>query len=238
MSGTRAPASRYKTPSFGSTRGLVDRLTKKFGSADHFRPICGLPLSTYFSAIKLKWILENNPAVQAAVDRGTAVFGTVECWLLWNLTGGVRGGKHVTDVTNASRTMLMDLATCDWSGSTCEALGIPQSMLPVIKSNSEVYGCVQQGPLEGVPIACCLGDQQAAMMGQLCLQPGSAKNTYGTGCFLLMNTGQKIVQSKFGLLTTVCFKLGPGAPTLYALEGSVAVLFDSLCPLSPIHPSA
>lgn len=205
------------------TRGVVERVMHQVGSVDFFRASCGLPISTYFSAMKLKWLIENSQAVRDGIAAGTALFGTIESWLIWNLTGGKQGGVHMTDVSNASRTMLMDLATGQWDRKTCATLQIPLDMLPEIRSNSEVYGRVAAGGLRGVAISGCLGDQQAALVGQLCLQPGSAKNTYGTGCFLLMNTGSEPVQSKHGLLTTVGFKLGKDAKTFFALEGSIAV---------------
>jgi glycerol kinase len=205
------------------TQDIVKRTIQQFGSADYFRASCGLPISTYFSAMKLKWLFENSTAVQEGVRSGTALFGTIETWLLWNLSGGARGVVHITDVSNASRTMLMNLKTQQWDLQTCEALDISTTVLPEIRSNSEVYAHIAVGSLQGVPISGCLGDQQAAMMGQMCFTPGSAKNTYGTGCFLLMNTGEIPVDSKFGLLTTICFKLGPNVPTLFALEGSIAV---------------
>ncbi|KAG1327104.1 glycerol kinase-like [Cocos nucifera] len=192
--------------------------------------------STYFSAIKLLWLMETIEAVKLAVQAGDALFGTIDTWLIWNLTGGRGGdvgavdqeqhrvyGLHVTDCSNASRTMLMNLKTLDWDKSTLETLGIPSEILPKIVSNSEIIGVVAHGwPLSGVPIAGCLGDQHAAMLGQLC-RHGEGKSTYGTGAFILINTGKNIVRSHHGLLSTIAYKLGPGAPTNYALEGSIAI---------------
>ena len=206
------------------TAELADELKAKYGGQDYFRETCGLPISTYFSAVKLLWLMRNVPAVAEAIANDKAMFGTIDTWLIWNLSGGVDGGVHVTDVTNAGRTMLMDLATCKWHEGTCSELGIPMSVLPAIKSCSEVYAKVVGTKLAGVPIAGCAGDQHAAMLGQACLQPGMAKSTYGTGCFMLMNVGEgKPVPSTHGLLSTVCFQLGPNAPVTYALEGSVAI---------------
>ncbi|XP_059484029.1 glycerol kinase-like [Neocloeon triangulifer] len=192
-------------------------------SADYLKPLCGLPISTYFSALKLRWLLDNVTSVRKAVDEKRCLFGNVDSWLIWNLTGGKDGGLHITDVTNASRTMLMNIQTLQWDASICKFFNIPMEILPQIRSSSEIYGFLRDGPLKGLPISGCLGDQQAALVGQLCFKQGQAKNTYGTGCFLLYNTGTTIVQSQHGLLTTVGYKLGPKAPAIYALEGSVAV---------------
>jgi glycerol kinase len=192
------------------------------GGQDRFRGKTGLPLSTYFSGLKLRWILQNVPGAKERAANGDLLFGNVDTFLLWNLTGGSQGGAHVTDVTNASRTQLMNLATLDWHAELLAAFEIPQAMLPEIRSSSEIYGEVKSAGLAGVPIAGILGDQQAALVGQACFAPGEVKNTYGTGCFLLMNTGERIVPSKFGLLTTVGYKFGK-APARYALEGSVAI---------------
>ncbi|XP_052804747.1 glycerol kinase-like [Mya arenaria] len=192
-------------------------------SKDDLRLQCGLPITTYFSALKLRWLLDNVPEVAAAVEDGRCLFGTVDAWLIWNLTGGTDGGKHITDVTNASRTMLMNINSLQWDKDLCKFFGVDESVLPEIRSSSEVYGSLVSGPLKGCPIAGILGDQQAALVGQQCFQPGQAKNTYGTGCFLLTNTGEKLVQSKNGLLTTVGYKLGPDTPAVYALEGAVAI---------------
>jgi glycerol kinase len=185
----------------------------------------GLPPATYFSGAKLQWILENVDGVRDAAERGEAVFGTVDTWVIWNLTGGADGGVHVTDVTNASRTMLMDLRTLDWDDELLGLFGIPRRALPEIRSSSErAYGVTRRhGPFGGeVPVSGILGDQQAATLGQVCTAPGEAKNTYGTGNFMLLNTGRQIVPSKAGLLTTVCYRLGE-AEAIYALEGSIAV---------------
>uniref|UniRef100_A0A0P4WJA2 Probable glycerol kinase n=1 Tax=Scylla olivacea TaxID=85551 RepID=A0A0P4WJA2_SCYOL len=190
---------------------------------DYLKDLCGLPISTYFSALKLRWLLDNLPEVQEAAAQGNLLFGTVDSWLLWNLTGGLDGGLHVTDVTNASRTMLMNISTLQWDANLCKFFKIPMSILPEIRSSSEIYGYITKGPLLGIPISGVLGDQQAALVGQMCLSRGQAKNTYGTGCFLLYNTGTQIVQSEHGLLTTVGYKLGKKSPTIYALEGSVAI---------------
>ena len=191
---------------------------------NRFRDKVGLPLATYFSGPKVKWMLENVPEVKQAADEGRAIFGNMDTWLIWNLTGGVKGGVHVTDVTNASRTMLMNLETLDWSNSIAEVMGIPKAMLPAIKPSSAVYGYTDEdGPFGGkIPVAGDLGDQQAATVGQACFSPGEAKNTYGTGCFMILNTGTKIVPSKSGLLTTLCYKFGD-EPAVYALEGSIAI---------------
>jgi glycerol kinase len=202
------------------TDGLVATLARD-GGPDRFRAATGLPLATYFSGPKARWILDEVPGARARAEAGELAFGTIDSWLAWNLTGGVEGGVHVTDVTNASRTQLMDLRTLDWSDDLLGAMGVPRAMLPAIRSSSEVYG-TGVGELVGVPIAGILGDQQAALVGQACLDPGDAKNTYGTGCFLLLNTGTRIVPSTAGLLTTVAYRLGD-APAHYALEGSVAI---------------
>jgi glycerol kinase len=204
------------------TQKLVDELGGTTGS-DRYKHIVGLPLATYFAGPKVRWILDNIDGAREAADRGDLYFGTIDTWLLWNLTGGVDGGVHVTDVTNASRTMLMDLETLQWREDIAGEMGIPLSMLPEIRSSSEIYGKGRaHGMLPGVPIAGILGDQQAATFGQACFAEGMAKNTYGTGNFLLLNTGTKRVTSKNGLLTTVCYKIGD-APAVYALEGSIAV---------------
>lgn len=196
----------------------------KDGGQDRFRPQVGLPLATYFSGLKVKWLLDNVPEIRAAADAGDALFGNIDTWLIWNLTGGVNGGTHVTDVTNASRTMLMNLDTLSWNKEIAKAMGIPMSMLPTIKSSSEVYGyTLDDGPFGGrIAVAGDLGDQQAATVGQACFSPGEAKNTYGTGCFMILNTGEEPVPSKNGLLTTLCYKFGD-QPAVYALEGSIAI---------------
>ena len=196
------------------------------GHGDVIRRKAGLPPATYFSAGKVQWILENVDGVREAAEKGDAIFGTADSWVLWNLTGGPKGGVHITDVTNASRTMLMDLETLDWDDELLALFGIPRQMLPQIMSSSspEPYGTtLASGPLGGeVALTASLGDQQAAMVGQVCLAAGEAKNTYGTGNFLLLNTGDKIVRSSNGLLTTVCYQFGDAKP-VYALEGSIAV---------------
>ncbi|PAN40423.1 hypothetical protein PAHAL_7G314600 [Panicum hallii] len=193
------------------------------GGRTHFVGTCGLPISTYFSALKLLWLMENVDAVKDAVRTGDALFGTIDTWLIWNLTGGIAGGQHVTDCSNASRTMLMNLKTLDWDKPTLDALGVPVEILPKIISNSEKIGVIaKEFPVAGVPISGCLGDQHAAMLGQLC-QKGEAKSTYGTGAFILLNTGEEPTQSSHGLLSTIAYKLGPTAPTNYALEGSIAI---------------
>jgi glycerol kinase len=194
------------------------------GRGDVIRRKAGLPPATYFSGGKLQWILENVDGVREAAESGDAVFGTTDCWVLWNLTGGTDGGVHVTDVTNASRTMLMNLETLDWDDELLELFGIPRAMLPEIRPSSspEPYGTTQPSGDRDVPVTGILGDQQAAMVGQVCLDEGTAKNTYGTGNFLLLNTGETIVRSENGLLTTLCYQFGDAAP-VYALEGSIAV---------------
>ncbi|HEY3333847.1 MAG TPA: glycerol kinase GlpK [Candidatus Limnocylindrales bacterium] len=193
----------------------------KDGGQDRFRGKVGLPLATYFSGPKVRWILDNVDGARAKAEAGDLLFGNIDTWCIWNLTGGVNGGVHVTDVTNASRTMLMNLETLDWDEEIMGIMGIPRSMLPTIKASSEVYG-TGVGTLAGIPIAGDLGDQQAALFGQTCFSPGEAKNTYGTGCFMLLNTGNKAVQSKNGLLTTLGYKIG-SQPAVYALEGSIAI---------------
>ncbi|KJF21206.1 glycerol kinase [Rhodococcus sp. ACPA4] len=188
-----------------------------------YTTVTGLPLATYFSGPKVKWILDNVEGAREKAEAGELCFGTMDTWVLWNMTGGVEGGVHATDPTNASRTLLMDLDTLAWDSAICADMGIPESMLPEIRSSSEIFGFVRErGTLSGVPIAGILGDQQAATFGQACLSPGEAKNTYGTGNFVLLNTGTEKVMSKNGLLTTVCYKIGD-QPTIYALEGSIAV---------------
>jgi len=205
----------------------TDQLVKKLGGGvgqERFRDKVGLPLATYFSGPKVKWMLDNVEGLQEAADKGDAIFGNMDTWIIWNLTGGAQGGVHVTDVTNASRTMLMNLETLDWSKTIAAEMGIPLSMLPEIRPSSQVYGYTQEdGPFGGkIPVAGDLGDQQAATVGQACFSPGEAKNTYGTGCFMILNTGTKIVPSENGLLTTLCYKFGD-EPAVYALEGSIAI---------------
>lgn len=191
------------------------------GGQDRFRTKVGLPLATYFSGPKIAWILNNVPGVREKAQQGEVLFGNIDSWLIWNLTGGPQGGVHVTDVTNASRTMLMNLQTLDWDADMLTVMGIPRTMLPTIKASSEVYGQAK-GVLASIPIAGDLGDQQAALFGQTCYSAGEAKNTYGTGCFMLLNTGIRAVQSKNGLLTTLGYKIG-SEPAVYALEGSIAI---------------
>ena len=193
----------------------------KDGGMDRFRAKTGLPLATYFSGLKLRWLLNNIKGLREDAEKGEALFGNMDTFIAWNLTGGIDEGIHITDVTNASRTQLMDLATCQWDDEILQVLSIPKAMLPTIQASSKVYAKAK-GVLGGVPLAGILGDQQAALVGQTCFNPGQGKNTYGTGCFLLMNTGEKPVQSKHGLLTTVAYQLG-NEPVHYALEGSVAI---------------
>ncbi|HEY8520154.1 MAG TPA: glycerol kinase GlpK [Gammaproteobacteria bacterium] len=192
------------------------------GGPDRFRAKTGLPLATYFSALKLRWLLEHVPDARRKAEAGDALAGTVDAWIAWSLTGGPQGGLHVTDVTNASRTQLMSLATLEWDDELLGAFDIPRAALPAIAPSSGVYGTLACEPLRGVPLAGILGDQQAALVGQACFAPGEAKNTYGTGCFLLLNTGTAPVQSTAGLVTTVAYRFG-AAPARYALEGSIAV---------------
>ena len=198
------------------TADLCNRLAKD-GGQNRFRHKVGLPLATYFSGPKIRWMLDNVPGVRARAKKGQLLFGNIDTWLIWNLTGGV----HITDVSNASRTMLMNLKTLDWDDEILKVMGIPRAMLPTIRASSEVYGAAT-GALAGVPVAGDLGDQQAALFGQTCFAPGEAKNTYGTGCFMLLNTGPKPMPSKNGLLTTLAYKIG-NAPAVYALEGSIAI---------------
>ncbi len=202
------------------TDKICDQLAMD-GGQDRFRARVGLPLATYFAGPKIKWILDNVVGVRGAAEAGDALFGTMDSWVIWNLTGGVNGGAHVTDVTNASRTMLMDLETLAWDDEILSILGIPRQMLPQIRPSSDpdIWGYALDGR---VPICGALGDQQAATVGQTCFSAGEAKNTYGTGCFMILNTGTEIVQSQNGLLTTVCYKMG-GQKTVYALEGSIAI---------------
>jgi glycerol kinase len=195
------------------------------GRGEVIRQKAGVPPATYFSAAKIKWILDNVPGARRDADAGDALFGTTDSWLIWNLTGGVNGGVHATDVTNASRTMLMDLETLDWDDELLGLFGVPRAMLPDIRpsSDSAAYRCIAEPfAFGGIPITGVLGDQQAATVGQVCFAPGEAKNTYGTGNFLLLNTGTERVRSKNGLLTTVCYQFG-STPAVYALEGSIAV---------------
>src|SRR5271154_6564061 len=192
------------------------------GGQDRFRRKTGLPLATYFSGLKVRWILRNVLGAREAAEAGDLLFGNVDSFLVWKLTGGTQSGVHVTDVNNASRTQLMDLATLAWDQQMLAAYGIPEKILPKIASSSEIYGKAQLDSIKDVPIAGILGDQQAALVGQTCFNPGEAKNTYGTGCFMLENTGTKLIHSKFGVLTTVAYKFGD-EPAHYALEGSIAI---------------
>jgi glycerol kinase len=202
------------------TDGICNELAQN-GGQDRLRAKTGLPLATYFSGPKIKWFLDNYPEIREAAQQGRAMFGNIDTWVIWNLTGGVRGGVHVTDVSNASRTMLMDLKTLAWDPEILDLMGIPESILPTIQPSSHIYGYAK-GALEGVPVAGDLGDQQAALFGQTCFSSGEAKNTYGTGCFMLMNTGEQPVPSKSGLLTTLGYKIG-SQPAVYCLEGSIAI---------------
>ena len=207
------------------TAGMVAALAEQ-GGQDRFRQTTGLPLATYFSACKLLWILDNVEGARDAAEQGRALFGTIDSWLIWWLTGGPNGGRHVTDVTNASRTQLMNLTSLAWEPSILSALGIPQAILPQIVASSDPDGwgsTMDDGPFGArIPVCGALGDQQAALVGQSCFGPGEAKNTYGTGCFLLLNTGNEPVASQRGLLTTVAYRFG-ASPAVYALEGSVAI---------------
>jgi len=203
------------------TQAIADRIAD--GDTDRFRERVGLPLATYFSGTKIAWILENVDGAREKADAGELAFGTTDTWVLWNLTGGPDGGVHATDVTNASRTLFMDLDTCEWAPDILEAFGVPESMLPEIRSSSGVFGEIESSSLlREVPVAGILGDQQAATFGQAAFEKGESKNTYGTGNFLIVNTGEEIVHSENGLLTTVAYRLGEDAPR-YALEGSIAV---------------
>jgi glycerol kinase len=203
----------------------VDQLVAEYakqGGANRFRAKTGLPMASYFSGLKLRWLLDNVAGARAKAQSGDLLFGNIDTWLLWNLTGGPSGGLHLTDVTNASRTQLMNLATLQWDRELLEQLHVPREVLPKIVASSEVYGDIKTPALAGTRIAGILGDQQAALVGQACFKPGEAKNTYGTGCFLLMNTGEKPIASTAGLITTVAYQMH-GEPARYALEGSIAV---------------
>ncbi|WP_374115881.1 glycerol kinase GlpK [Kineococcus sp. TRM81007] len=202
------------------TAAIVEEMAAD-GGADRFAPVCGLPLATYFAGPRMTWLLRHDESLRRRAERGDVLFGTVESWLVWKLTGGPDGGEHVTDVTNASRTMLMDLRTLDWSPELLEAFGVPRAALPRIVPSSQVYGTAR-AVVPGARIAAALGDQQAALFGQTCFSPGEAKCTYGTGGFLLMNTGTEVPRSSHGLLTTVAHRIGDEPPA-YALEGSIAV---------------
>ncbi|GHC41770.1 glycerol kinase GlpK [Streptomyces cinnamoneus] len=203
----------------------TDALCKELGrnvGQDRFRRETGLPLASYFSGPKVRWLLDNVEGLRERAERGDILFGTMDSWVIWNLTGGVEGGVHVTDVTNASRTMLMNLRSLEWDERILSSMEIPAAVLPEIRSSAEVYGTAKGGALAGVPVASALGDQQAALFGQTCYDKGEAKSTYGTGTFMLMNTGDEPVQSYNGLLTTVGYRIGDQKP-VYALEGSIAV---------------
>jgi glycerol kinase len=218
----RTGAPLYNALVWQDTR--TDALMAEFakaGGKDRLRQATGLPLTTYFSSLKLKWLLDNIAGARAAAQSGDALFGTIDTWLVWNLTGGANGGRHITDVTNASRTQLMHLRALDWDQTILDLFGIPRACLPEIVASSEKFGVARE-PLADVQISGILGDQQAALFGQACLKPGEAKNTYGTGCFLLMNTGKTPYSSTHGLLTTLAYKLGR-SPPVYALEGSIAI---------------
>ncbi|MGC9400018.1 MAG: glycerol kinase GlpK [Anaerolineae bacterium] len=209
------------------TKAICDALARESDlGQDRFRATTGLPLATYFAGPKLKWLLDNVPEVREAAERGDALFGTMDTWVIWWLTGGPAGGAHIIDVTNASRTLLMDLETLDWNAEILEIMGIPRAMLPEIRPSSapRPYGFTEkEGPFgEALPVTGDLGDQQAALVGQTCFTPGEAKNTYGTGCFMLLNTGTEAVQSEHGLLTTLGYRFGD-QPAVYALEGSIAI---------------
>lgn len=199
---------------------VLDNIPNKTRNKNYLKPLCGLPLSPYFSALKIRWLIDNISRVKQAVDAKKCAFGTIDTWLIWNLT---KGQLHITDVSNASRTMLMNIDTLKWDSLLCNFFSIPQHILPEIRSSAEVYGYISNPKvLEGIPIAGCVGDQQGALLGQLCLKPGQAKATYGTGCFLLYNTGNIKVDSMHGLITTIAYKIAR-SPAVYALEGSVAV---------------
>jgi glycerol kinase len=207
------------------TKEICDELARE-GGQDRFRPRVGLPLATYFSGPKISWLLEHVPGLRAAAEHGEAFFGNMDTWIIWWLTGGPAGGAHVTDVTNASRTMLMNLATLDWDGDILRTLDIPRGILPQVRPSSapQPYGITRaDGPFgAALPVSGDLGDQQAALVGQTCFAPGEAKNTYGTGCFMLLNTGPRPVPSASGLLTTLGYQFGT-EPAVYALEGSIAI---------------
>ncbi|XP_068581334.1 glycerol kinase-like isoform X2 [Cebidichthys violaceus] len=207
------------------TQSTVESLINKAPgqNKNHLKHKTGLPISTYFSAVKLRWLLDNVDEVRQAVLSERAMFGTVDSWIIWCLTGGKNGGVHCTDVSNASRTMLFNIHSMDWDPELCRYFDVPMEILPQVRSSSEIYGWMKSSSLAGVPISGCLGDQSAALVGQMCFQEGQAKNTYGTGCFLLRNTGTKPLMSDHGLLTTVAYKLGKDEPACYALEGSVAI---------------
>ena len=205
------------------TQAICDELGELGGGAERYRAKTGLPLATYFAGPKARWILDHVDGARERAERGELAFGTMDTWVLWQATGGTDGGLHITDPTNASRTLLMNIDTLEWDPQLCEEIGVPMAMLPEIRSSSENYGPIRaRGTFRDVPVSGILGDQQAATFGQACLEVGEAKNTYGTGNFVLLNTGTEKVESKNGLLTTVCYKIGD-KPAVYALEGSIAV---------------
>ncbi|EJU03381.1 glycerol kinase [Dacryopinax primogenitus] len=223
------------------TRGVIHTLERRLkekgirvhddhhiNSVDDLVTITGTPLSTYFSAVKLTWMMEHHEEVKKAHEEDRLLFGTVDSWLVYNLTGGVKSGIHIIDVTNASRTLLFDIRKLQWSPALLEFFGFKENILPRIVSSSEVYAEMADGPLKGVPIAGIVGDQQAALVGNKCLEPGQAKNTYGTGAFLLWNTGEEVVKSDHGLITTVAYQPGPNAKPIYALEGSISTCGSSI----------
>ncbi|XP_054006241.1 glycerol kinase [Hylaeus anthracinus] len=228
------------------TASIVDQIVAKFPdqSKNHIKPMCGLPVSPYFSALKIRWLKDNVPAVRKAIRDKRCKVGTMDTWIVWNLTGGKDGGLYITDVTNASRTMLMNIETLSWDPTLCRYFDIPIQILPEIRSSAEVYGEIAIEPLKGIPISGILGNQQSALVGQNCLKRGQAKNTYRSGCFLLCNTGTTRVYSSHGLVTTVAYQFGPHSPAVYALEGSVAVagaaikwLRDNLRLIKDVHES-
>ncbi|KAF3429157.1 hypothetical protein E2986_05188 [Frieseomelitta varia] len=228
------------------TNSIVDQIIAKFPdqSKNHIKPLCGLPVSPYFSALKIRWMKDNVPTVRKAIRDRRCKVGTMDTWVVWNLTGGKDGGLYITDVTNASRTMLMNIETLSWDPTLCRYFDIPMQILPEIKSSSEIYGNIAVGPLKGITISGILGNQQSALVGQNCLKKGQAKNTYRSGCFLLCNTGTTRVYSSHGLVTTVAYQLGPRSPAVYALEGSIAVagaaikwLRDNMKLIKDVHES-
>ncbi|KAM0732862.1 Glycerol kinase 3 [Formica fusca] len=228
------------------TDTIMDQIIAKFPdqSKNHLKPLCGLPVSPYFSALKIRWLKDNLSTVRRAIRERRCKMGTMDTWIVWNLTGGKNGGLYITDVTNASRTMLMNIETLSWDPTLCRYFDIPMQMLPEIRSSSEIYGNISIPPLSGIPISGILGNQQSALVGQNCLKKGQAKNTYRSGCFLLCNTGHARVYSSHGLVTTVAYQLGPKSPPVYALEGSVAVagaaikwLRDNLKLIKDVHES-
>lgn len=213
------------------TDETVDKILARLPdhNKDYFKSISGLTISSYFSALKLRWLKDNVPAVRRACREKRCLAGTIDTWLIWNLTGGANGGQHVTDVTNASRTLLMNIETLHWDPVLTRTFGIHPDMLPTIRSSAEIVGAVHNGSmLDGIPISGILANQQASLVGQQCLKRGQAKNTYRSGCFLLCNTGEEKVLSTHGLLTTIAYKLGPKAAPVYALEGSVAIAGSAL----------